>query len=243
MCDWMKISELRTFVENLGMELQGGASGSCVRCCFSVVVVTCINDGPEATRDAKILTTLWRNWFLTKSSCNHLITCAELRAKKMSRLSHWEKIPVQLSRRIAQRFLLGPELSWCFNRHTCGCKAYKALCPSPLQYVQYLELPRPSVQESAVVLNRLSLCTSASRTSESPERAVSWGILDLSLEWKQLDSLFVVLNNCTSLWKGPLCSVAHDRVSGSSLGRICLIIHWGEENLHVYFKEAASEAQ
>lgn len=53
----MKISELRTFVENFGMELQGGVPGSCVHCCFSVAD-TCINDGPEATRGAKILTTL-----------------------------------------------------------------------------------------------------------------------------------------------------------------------------------------
>lgn len=54
----------------------------------------------------------------------------------------------------------------------------------------------------------------------------------LSSTWmEQLDSLFLVLNNCAFLWKDLLCPVAHGHVFGSSLGCINMIIHWGEKNL------------
>lgn len=51
------------------------------------------------------------------------------------------------------------------------------MCPKPTKLLVHLlcstysikELPEPSVQGRAVVLNKLSLCISAACTSESPE--------------------------------------------------------------------------
>lgn len=58
----MKISKLSIFAENWDTELQVKVPGFCVHCCFDIaVVIISINDGPEATHDAEIVTTLWRN--------------------------------------------------------------------------------------------------------------------------------------------------------------------------------------
>lgn len=85
-------------------------------------------------------------------------------------------------------------------------------------------LPGPSLQQRAVAPTRLSLGTRAARTAQSPESCLL-EIVGLSLGWKQLDSFFVVLNNCTSLWQAPQCYMAHDGVSGSGLGFVCVMIH------------------
>lgn len=53
----------------------------------------------------------------------------------------------------------------------------------------------------------------------------------------------MVLNNCTFLWKGALCDVTRDGVSGSSLGGIRIIIHGGGKKIGFFFKEFASNAQ
>lgn len=148
-------------------------------------------------------------------------------AEKISWVSHqWKNASVAF-RLNCTKLLVRPRIIWVFQvRHLWVVQSLQSSLPISFVVcnVRRSYLGHPCRKELWFLAG--FLCVQVHLVLLNVLRAVSWGILDLSLAWKHADSLFVVLNNCTFLCKGLLCHVAHDCVSGSSVGWICVVIHW-----------------